>query len=106
MKANDQASKDPIDSELREATEQLPARDPVNSPDEKSQTRCSIPVTIFVVRVSGEWSADSLQWRGRVEHLPSGQSAAFSRLEEIPLFILRAGQVQEDADVPAPDTLS
>jgi hypothetical protein len=35
------------------------------------------PVSTFVVRFWQEWSADGLRWRGRIEHVQSGESAAF-----------------------------
>ena len=38
------------------------------------------PINTFVVRFWQEWSAAGRRWRGRVEHLQSGQSVAFRDL--------------------------
>jgi hypothetical protein len=34
-------------------------------------------VSTFVLRFWREWSPGSGRWRGRIEHVPSGESAAF-----------------------------
>jgi hypothetical protein len=35
------------------------------------------PVSTFVVRVWREWSAGAVRWRGQIEHVQSGEGAAF-----------------------------
>ncbi len=92
MSAGDKARKDTNNLLPREGIEIVPSRDQVNSLGEPGQVRRSIPITIFVIRVSGEWSSAGLQWRGRIEHLPSGQTMPFSTLEEISQFILSASR--------------
>jgi hypothetical protein len=47
------------------------------------------PVSTFVVRIWHEWSAEGSRWRGRIEHLQSGESAAFLELKETLAFIRR-----------------
>jgi len=52
----------------------------------------SIPsVSTFVVRFWQEWSATGPRWRGRIEHVQSGQSAAFLGVDEMLDFVRRIG---------------
>jgi hypothetical protein len=51
----------------------------------------------FVVRFWPETSAGEVRWHGRIEHVPSGQSAAFLDLDAMLRFLHRFGV---DADVP------
>jgi hypothetical protein len=49
------------------------------------------PASTFVVRFWCEWSATGPRWRGRVEHVQSGQSATCLDLQGIVDFIQRQG---------------
>jgi hypothetical protein len=49
------------------------------------------PVSTFVVRFWQEWSAAGSRWRGRIEHVQSGESAAFLDLDEMLDFLRRVG---------------
>ncbi len=48
-------------------------------------------VSTFVVRFLREWSAAGPRWRGRIEQIPSGKSAAFLRQEVMWEFIQGLG---------------
>ncbi len=45
------------------------------------------PVSTFVVRFWREWSAAGSRWRGRIEHVQSGESATFLGLDGMLEFI-------------------
>jgi hypothetical protein len=47
------------------------------------------PINTFVVRIWHEWSAEGSRWRGRIEHLQSGESTTFLDLEVALTFIRR-----------------
>lgn len=49
------------------------------------------PTSTFVVRFYREWAGGALRWRGRIEHLQSGQSAAFLDLDKMLAFIRSFG---------------
>jgi len=49
------------------------------------------PISTFVVRFWQEWSATGSRWRGRIEHVQSGESAAFLGLDEMLDFVRRVG---------------
>ncbi len=49
------------------------------------------PASTFVLRFWQERRASGLGWRGRIEHVQSGQSAAFLRWEEMLAFLERFG---------------
>ena len=49
------------------------------------------PISTFVVRFWREWSAAGPRWRGRIEHVQSGESAAFLGVDEMLAFIRRVG---------------
>jgi hypothetical protein len=49
------------------------------------------PTSTFVVRFWRDWSAAGPRWRGRIEHVQSGQSAAFLDLDGMLGFIRRFG---------------
>jgi len=51
----------------------------------------SSPLSTFVVRFWRESSAAGPRWRGRIEHVQSGESATFRKLEEIMDFVRRFG---------------
>jgi len=53
-------------------------------------------VNIFVIRVWCEPSLDTPRWRGRIEHLQSGQRAAFQDPERILAFIHASGAFTSD----------
>ena len=58
------------------------------------------PVSTFVVRFWREWSAAGPRWRGRIEHVQSGQSAAFLGLDGMLDFVRRFGAMLDDASQP------
>ena len=45
----------------------------------------------FVVRFWREWSQGQPRWRGRVEHVESGQQANFLAIEDLLAFFRRFG---------------
>ena len=57
-------------------------------------------INTFVVRIWHEWSAEGSCWRGRIEHLQSGESAAFLDLEETLAFIRRFTALPDQASQP------
>ncbi|MBN1485357.1 MAG: hypothetical protein JXA37_11610 [Chloroflexia bacterium] len=56
-----------------------------------SEPDSSPPINTFVIRFWREWSAGRPQWRGRIEHLQSGQSTAFLDLESMLEFVRSFG---------------
>jgi hypothetical protein len=54
------------------------------------------PISTFVVRFWQEWSAAGPRWRGRIEHVQSGQSAMFIGLEGMLDFIYNLGVMADD----------
>jgi hypothetical protein len=54
----------------------------------------------FVVRFWKEWSAAGPHWRGRIEHVQSGESAAFLGLDGMLDFIRSFGAMADDASRP------
>ncbi len=54
------------------------------------------PASTFVVRFWREWVADRGRWRGRIEHVQSGQGADFVELERIIAFIRALGTMADD----------
>ena len=55
----------------------------------------STPLT-FVIRIWHDWSLSGSHWRGRIEHLQSGQHAAFEELDQILPFIRSSGGLAEN----------
>jgi len=53
-------------------------------------------VSTFVIRFWREWSAAGLRWRGRIEHVQSGQSTTFLDLDEMLDFLCHIGVMQDD----------
>jgi hypothetical protein len=51
----------------------------------------------FVIRFWQAWSATGTRWRGRIEHVQSGESAAFLEATEILDFVRRFGIMQSEA---------
>jgi hypothetical protein len=49
------------------------------------------PAVTFVIRIWLEWSLSGPRWRGRIEHLESGQHTAFENLDRILVFIRASG---------------
>jgi hypothetical protein len=49
------------------------------------------PISTFVVRFWREWSAAGSRWRGRIEHVQSGESAAFLDVDGMLKFVRRIG---------------
>ncbi len=47
--------------------------------------------TTFVVRFWHEWSGGEARWRGRIEHVESGQRADFLGVEGLVTFLERFG---------------
>jgi len=54
------------------------------------------PTSTFVIRFWREWSATTGHWRGRIEHVQSGQQADFVKLERIIEFVQGFGIIVED----------
>ena len=54
------------------------------------------PISTFVVRFWQEWSVAGPRWRGRIEHVQSGQSAAFLGLDGMLDFIYNLGVMADD----------
>jgi len=54
-------------------------------------TSCAPTASTFVVRFWREWSAAGSRWRGRIEHVQSGDSVASLDLLGILDFIQRHG---------------
>jgi hypothetical protein len=49
------------------------------------------PISTFVVRFWQEWSAAGSRWRGHIEHVQSGESAAFLDVDGMLDFVRRIG---------------
>ena len=58
------------------------------------------PVSTFVIRFWREWSAAASRWRGRIEHVQSGQHADFVELAGVLEFLQRLGVMAEDRVAP------
>jgi hypothetical protein len=56
------------------------------------------PASTFVIRFWREWSATAGRWRGRIEHVQSGQRADFVELEGILVFVRDLGVMAEDRE--------
>jgi len=54
------------------------------------------PVSTLVIRLWREWSVAGSRWRGRIEHVQSGESAAFLNLEGMLDFLQRFGVKAQD----------
>jgi hypothetical protein len=59
------------------------------------------PVSTFVVRFWQEWSAAGPRWRGRIEHVQSGESAAFMDAKGMLDFVRRVGVMWGNESRPA-----
>ena len=58
-------------------------------------------VSTFVIRLRREWSVVGPSWRGRVDHVQSGESAAFLGPDGLLDFLRRFGVMAEDESRPA-----
>jgi hypothetical protein len=58
------------------------------------------PLNSFVIRFWREWSATAGRWRGRIEHVQSGQHTDFVELGAILEFVRRFGVMTEARDPP------
>jgi hypothetical protein len=54
------------------------------------------PASTFVIRFWQEWSAAGPRWRGRIEHVQSGESAAFLDLDGMLEFVRRSGVMADN----------
>ncbi len=54
------------------------------------------PISTFVVRFWQEWSAAGSRWRGRIEHVQSGENAAFLDVDGMLEFVRRIGVMGDD----------
>jgi hypothetical protein len=55
------------------------------------------PASTFVVRLWHEATAEGPRWRGRVEHLQSGQGGAFLDAGGLLRFVHRFADLQDEA---------
>jgi hypothetical protein len=53
------------------------------------------PASTFVVRYWREWSVTGPRWRGRINHVDSGESAAFLDLDGMLAFLGRFGVLRD-----------
>jgi hypothetical protein len=58
------------------------------------------PASTFVIRFWREWSTATGRWRGRIEHVQSGQRADLVELEGILEFVQGFGVMAEDRISP------
>ncbi len=49
------------------------------------------PISTFIVRFWREWSAAGSRWRGRIEHVQSGEGVMFLDLDGMLDFVRRFG---------------
>jgi len=61
------------------------------------------PLSTFVVRFWRDWSATGSRWSGRIEHVQSGESAAFLDLDGLLDFLGRFGVMAHMESRPAPE---
>ncbi len=57
-------------------------------------------VITFVVRFWREWSAAGQRWRGRIQHVESGNAASFTDVNMMMRFLRSSGALGEDESVP------
>ena len=53
------------------------------------------PASTFVIRFWHEWSVSGSRWRGRIEHVQSGQRTDFVELQSILEFVRAFGVMAE-----------
>lgn len=49
----------------------------------------------FIVRFWREWSAGELRWRGRIQHVESGEATSFLELGRMLQFLQSSGALAE-----------
>ena len=54
------------------------------------------PDSTFIVRFRREWSASGPRWQGWIEHVQSGEEAAFLSLDQVLGFFRRFGAMPDD----------
>jgi hypothetical protein len=59
------------------------------------------PISTFVIRFWREWSVAGPRWRGRIEHVQSGESIAFLNWDGMLDFIRSFGAMSDDESRPA-----
>ena len=57
-------------------------------------------VITFVVRFWREWSATGQRWRGRIQHVESGNAVSFMDLDKMMRFLRSSGALGEDESLP------
>jgi hypothetical protein len=65
-----------------------------------AESRPIPPLSTFIVRFWWEGTAVGQRWRGCIEHVQSGESAAFLELETMLSFLGRFGFEPPDRDQP------
>ncbi|HEM61496.1 MAG TPA: hypothetical protein ENO24_04325 [Chloroflexi bacterium] len=60
----------------------------------------SSPASTFVIRFWRDWSAGAGRWRGRIEHVQSGERADFVHPEDILRFLRGFGIMPDDQASP------
>jgi len=53
-------------------------------------------VFTFVVRFWREWSSAGMRWRGRIQHVESGDAASFVELGRMVQFLRSSGILEEE----------
>jgi len=61
-----------------------------------SESSGAPPVSTFVIRFWREWSVAAVRWRGRIEHVQSGQSIIFVDLKNAEDFMRALGVMADD----------
>jgi hypothetical protein len=61
---------------------------------------CEPSASTFVIRFWREWSATTGRWRGRIEHVQSGQYTDFLDLPSILDFVRALGVMADDQVSP------
>jgi hypothetical protein len=56
------------------------------------------PDSTFVVRFRREWTVTGPRWRGRIEHVQSGESVAFLNLDDMLVFLRRFGAIVNEGE--------
>lgn len=63
------------------------------------------PASTFVIRFWRERTATGVRWRGRIEHVQTGNSNDFLELEEIVDFMYNLGIMPKEHNVQPPEEL-
>ncbi len=59
------------------------------------------PASTFVIRFWRDWSVTTERWRGRIEHVQSGQRADFVEPEDILRFVRSFGVMADNQISPS-----